>query len=443
MLEVRTRGEYRRSPTDLGGAGTAVVDDAWTVMERSRLGLGAERGPLRAQVTLQDARAWGASSPLSFQGQASPFAVFGAYEAFVEIHAKPEAGTDAAEGRPRRTFFRLGRQALAWDDGRVLGRSDWSPSGRSLDAARLHGAFGILDLEAFGAILDAARPFGASFDNVSGPYSSGSELFGALASVTVDPLFKVQLEGLARLQGAPPPLVESSDFALARSLGETYTGVLRISGDGKPLEYALAGYVQGGHASQLSGDRATRLAYAFHGDVARKLDGIVLTPKVRIGAAYASGDDGTGNYRAFDPILPDPNTHYGAMSSLAFSNLFEAHGALSLFPSEETRVDLEYRYARLVNATGEWLDGYLFSVGRTGGPSNAYELGHELDLAFRWRPLPELDIAAGYAGMLLGDGAKAILSSPAVARGERQSDGSFKPADFSHFGYLSVTARVP
>src|SRR5688572_10951614 len=55
MLEVRVRGEYRRDAPDLGGLDyfgrlTPRVRDAWMVMERTRLGLGAERGAVRAQV---------------------------------------------------------------------------------------------------------------------------------------------------------------------------------------------------------------------------------------------------------------------------------------------------------------------------------------------------------------------------------------------------------
>src|SRR5258705_12394082 len=63
-LEVRLRGEYRHDAPDLGGLDffgrpSPRVRDAWMVMERSRLGLGAERGAVRAQITLQDARALG------------------------------------------------------------------------------------------------------------------------------------------------------------------------------------------------------------------------------------------------------------------------------------------------------------------------------------------------------------------------------------------------
>ena len=48
-LELRTRAEYRHDPVDMGGLDAAGqpnprVRDPWLIFERSRLGLGAERG---------------------------------------------------------------------------------------------------------------------------------------------------------------------------------------------------------------------------------------------------------------------------------------------------------------------------------------------------------------------------------------------------------------
>src|SRR5215472_18525516 len=85
LLQVRSRGEYRHEPVDLGGQGSAAVDDAFVVMERARLGLGVQREGLRAQVTFQDARAWGQLPPTATVPAAQqPGAITGAYEAYIE-----------------------------------------------------------------------------------------------------------------------------------------------------------------------------------------------------------------------------------------------------------------------------------------------------------------------------------------------------------------------
>ncbi len=447
LLELRTRGEYRHAPVDIGGSSRGktlpVVDDAWGFSERSRLGIGAEHGALRAQITFQDARAWGQQPPFGFISGGSGFAAFGAYETFFEVRTAPVSATDPTPADrpnpPRRTYFRVGRQAVTWGDGRVLGNADWSPSARTLDAARLHISTSRLDVELIAAILDSSRPLGAAFDDVNGPNSSGSQLYGAYFGWTIAPLFKLEAFGLARLQGSNPYVVDS-DFALARASGETYTGALRAWGDSKVFEYSLAGYLQGGRASSLvrtlpdGTATSTRVAYAFAADVAGTSDAIVLSPKLGAGASMASGDDGTGNYRAFDPLLPDVHQHYGAMNVFALSNLIEVHGSLVLSPSQETRVGAEYRYAQMLEKKGDWLNGYLFSVGRAPSDNKRSDLGHEIDVFFKWRPISQVDLRAGYSLLLLGDGAKAILQRPAQAQGT---------ADFSHYAYLNATVRIP
>src|SRR5262245_21982534 len=89
-MEVRVRGEYRHDAPDLGGLdmfgrATPKTRDAWVVMERSRLGLGAERGALRAQITLQDARALGSPSPNATLAGARGLGQLAPYEAFLEM----------------------------------------------------------------------------------------------------------------------------------------------------------------------------------------------------------------------------------------------------------------------------------------------------------------------------------------------------------------------
>ena len=107
LLEVRVRGEYRRDAPDLGGVDffgreTPRVRDQWVVMERSRLGVGAERGAVRAQITLQDARALGSPSPTARFAGARGIGRFEPYEAWAEMRS--------SGARPH--YLRLGRQAV-------------------------------------------------------------------------------------------------------------------------------------------------------------------------------------------------------------------------------------------------------------------------------------------------------------------------------------------
>ena len=76
--------------------------------------------------------AWGSPAPTGVLGTRSTVSQVGSHEAWVE------ARTSSA----RPWFLRIGRQALTWGDGRLLGGADWSPVGRALDAARAHAAIG-------------------------------------------------------------------------------------------------------------------------------------------------------------------------------------------------------------------------------------------------------------------------------------------------------------
>lgn len=438
-LEVRTRGETRRDPVDLGGAdalgGTGLrVRDAWGVLERARLGLGAERGALRAQFTLQDAHAWGSPSPAGVlgTGSRSAFAQIGAHEAWIEART--------ASARP--WFLRVGRQTLAWGDGRLLGTADWSPVGRALDAARAHAPIGIIDVELFAAILASPSPLGVAAGDTFGPTAAGAELYGAQAAWPIDPLLKLELLALARVARGSRVSSDASRFSQARDSGETYTASLRASGDHRGWKYAVEGAYQLGQATggSFGTGGADRRAFAAAVYGGRTFDTIVWTPTLRIGGSYASGDDGGTTYKQFDPILPDVHTWHGAMDVFAWSNLIEGHASVTVAPWTDTQLGVEYRYARMAEAGGDWLGGYLSSIGRAPEPHGA-ELGHEIDLGARIRPWTPLELSAGYSLLALGDGARAVMA--AQARGRLQADGTYAPAEFAHYTYLTATLFVP
>jgi hypothetical protein len=443
-LELRTRGEYRHDPVDIGGTDAQGIDgprvrDAWAIFERARLGLGAERGALRAQFTLEDARAWGtpsASGVLSADGR---FGRTAAHEAFIEVRT--------SSARP--WFFRAGRQVVQWGDGRLVGAADFAPVSRALDAARAHAPIGVVDVELLAAILESPAPLGVSAGDTFGPTRAGAELFGAHGELVLDPLAKVELVGLARVTRGSRYGLDTSRFAQARDEGETYTGSLRVSGDAKGWKYAAEGAYQLGRISSASfgPDAVDRRAWAAAAYCGRRFEDAWLVPEVRIGFAYASGDDspgpGTpvvGTYKQFDPILPDVHALHGAMDVFAWSNIVEAHARASAAPWTDALVTLEYRYARLAEANGDWIGAYLNEIGRAP-TGNATELGHEIDFVFAYRPWPPFELALGYSLLALGDGARAILA--ASHRGAQQPDGTFDPSSLAHSTYLQMKLNVP
>lgn len=442
-LEVRLRGEYRHDAPDLGGRDffglqTPRVRSAWLVMERSRLGLGVERGAVRAQLTLQDARALGDPSPTARLSRVRGLGELAPYEAYGEVR-----GTSA-----RPNYVRFGRQAVVWGEGRLVGNADFSPKGRSLDAVRGHVAAGNFDFEALASILEAPSPLGSAFESRSGPATSGVQLYGLMARWTLDPLLRVEAFGLARISRSGGAFLDGSRFELARASGDLVTAALRVSGDGKGWSYGAEGAYQAGNAARVGFGGADVSAWAAAAHVAKTFDQLLVSPTLRVAGSYASGDDGRGAYKQFDPLLPDPQRFHGQMDLFSWSNMMDVAGRVSIVPFTDATVAAEYRYARLAQGRGEWIGGYMNAIGSSSTPPyvatfpavpatspNEAELGHEVALAVSWRPWVPFELRAGWSGLLLGDGAKAIMRAHART-------GTDAPS-LTQYAYLQATVTVP
>lgn len=435
-MQVRVRGEYRRDPSDLGGLDfygrlSPRVRDAWSVHSRARLGLGAERGALRMQLTLQDSRALGSPAPTaSFQG-APGIGVLAPYEAFGEVHSQSARGS----------FVRLGRQAVVWGEGRLLGNADFSPRARSLDALRLKTWFGPIDVEALAVLVEPPSPLGGAFGDGNAPLRSGTQLFGALGKWAIDPLLVIELYALARITRGAGADLDGSRWSVARLSGETYTGALRISGEARGWSYGVEGAYQLGRAASLQLEGTDINAWAATGHVAKKLEEVALTPTVRVAASYASGDDGdTSTYKQFDPLLPDVQRFHGQTDLFAWSNMIDVGGSVTIVPWTFTTFTAGYRYARLAEASGDWVGSYMRSIGRAPAGASA-ELGHELSAAFAWKPWTPLELRAGYSALLYGDGARTIMS--AQARGRREPDNAVYASPVGHYAFAQATLDMP
>lgn len=446
LVEMRVRGEYRRDAPDLGGLDffgrrTPRVRDAWVSMERARLGLGAERGAVKAQITLQDARALGSGANFAGTrtvGRLEP------YEAFVELRG--------SSSRP--TYLRLGRQAVVWGEGRLIGNADFSPTGRALDAVRAHVAFGAFDVEALAAMLELPGPLGTAWSDTTGPSTSGVQLYGLTGKWSIDPLLKIEAFGLARVSRSAGAELDGSRFAASRLSGERFTAALRVSGDSSGWKYGAEGAYQFGNAALGAFGSSDISAWAATARVEKTLAQVLLSPTLHVSGSYASGDDKKGVYKQFDPLLADPQRFHGAMDLFGWSNMMDVGGGFQVVPATDTAVSCGYRYARLARGGGEWIGSYLTAIGSTsaptlvttnpapGGPVNRdTDLGHELDVALSYRPWVPFELRAGWSGLLLGDGAKAIMATH--VRGERLANGAVSPASIAQYAYLQATVTMP
>lgn len=420
--------------------GVDCAGDVWSMSERIRLGLAVDRGPVTAVLKLQDSRLLGGSpyATLNELQLAPPGAGIAPYEAYIDVHART--------GRPM--FLRIGRQAVQWGDGRLIGTNDFTLTGRSLDAARFGVELGDFDIEAMAAILGypyfgltSSEDAAATTGNAG---TSGAQLYGLKITGHFLPLLHVEVIGLARLVRPPTgPFLWPSD---------TFVIDGRIFGDYRGFHYSLeAAYELGQVASYKdpkaaagSGVRSLQ-APAFAGRIEWET---ALPWHLTFGAqgAYASGDNGAAEstpdkpMTRFDPILPDETTNHSKMSLYTWSNLIEAGGDLTARPAEEVSLTAGYRFVGLANPKGRWITGALATVGSGSCAADAAAgckendsniLGHEIDAVIRVTPWDPITFQAGYGLFLLGDGGKTILAN------------SGRSVDMQHFGYLQAVVKAP
>jgi hypothetical protein len=435
-LEVRVRGEYRRHPFDAGGdvyetqsvfgesptttlpkvtATQPGVSNQYFLTERARLGVAVDRGPVTAMVSLQDARVWGDTGVTQLVAPGEPVPpAFAPHEAYLDVHTRSG----------RRIFFRVGRQAVTWGDGRLIGENDWSITGRSLDAGRFGFQVGDFDVETMAAMLATPGRYLPSNAMSSSALreGSGAQLYGLNVVWHALPLLQPEVTGLARVVRDPfPSTLTPSDTVVIDG---------RISGDRRGFRYAIEGAYELG---QVAGYAVIRKLSAF-AFAARASWETALPGHLTFGAegAYASGDDGhnTGTVNRFDPILPDEHTLLSPMSLVAWSNVIFGGGTIGARPIDEIGLVAGYHYIALAQPGGRWSNAALAPIGAV--PTNTHgALGHEIDGSIRFIPWRLFEAEAGYGLFARLTGADAILQAAS------------RPATLQHWVYLQFTGRVP
>jgi hypothetical protein len=406
-LELRLRGEYFHHPVETSGADAPVLgarlgipvgmDHQWVAHERARIGLEVERGVLSAAVVVQDARIAGYPSPLNVESNGElPSTKF--HAAYVEARS--------TELRP--SFVRLGRQEIAWGEGRLLGTSDWWLVPRSLDAVRGRWVVRQFDFEAFAALLTSPGSVppeyaqqGSVASSGGGRTGTGVQLYGLDAMFHLDPLLHFEVAGLARVARAPlPPSLLPSD---------TYVVDGRVFGDRAGWSYAAEFAYELGRIAIV--DRHPSIAAwgaTAHVDWQTTW---FLRPKLALSGSYATGDDGSkpDTIRAFDPILPDARAGLGQMGLYGWSNILDAAFTVATTPTDDVRIQLGYHYLQLADSRGAWFSASLFPIGQNPQNDAAF-LGHELDVSASVVPFDSLTIRGGYGALITGRGARAVLS---------------------------------
>ena len=153
-LNMLGHGEARVGGLDLTDGENEEGDDrAYFLMGRSRLAIDYKRPGLETKIVAQHSGIWGEKGKGSFN----------LYEAWVKLNAK------------NGLFAQIGRQALSYDDERIIGPNDWAMAALSHDVLRTgyeghgHKAHVIL-----GFNQNAENTYGGTY------YSGGSQPYKSL-----------------------------------------------------------------------------------------------------------------------------------------------------------------------------------------------------------------------------------------------------------------------
>lgn len=299
--ELRVRGVM----VDNGDAATPM--DGGFFEQRTRLNVDASVDDnAKVFVQIQDSRKWGSEASTTDTADNSDTGV-DLSQGYVELSNLFDAPLS----------LRIGRQAMAYGEHRLIGSLEWSNNSRRFDAIK--GTFKVgdtADIDFWTAkISDSGEDWGNDY-NLNG-------IYGMLKMV---PNNAIDVYLLQKIVGTS----ETNFFTLGA----------RVKGDLKDigLDYAVEVATQFGDAN--NDDSMSALAYA-----ARVGYTIPAAMGLRIGAELdgASGDDpDTDDIEAFDNLFPTNHYLYGYTDDVNWTNMQAINVNVGVKPMENLTVSAEY-----------------------------------------------------------------------------------------------------
>jgi len=221
--QLRTRTEFRNG---LGTLNPEGAKPAFFTSQRARLAFGYKWDRVLFNFSVQDIRVWGQDASSISNADGSRFMV---HEAWADVTLANSADTTIKFKLIENLSFKIGRQALIYDDARLLGDLDWLQQARRHDAALIkaqHKGWQ-LDLGAgFNQNSDAFGVTGTNYIAANLPaYTNDSK--GNLAAIPAGFLPTNGKGGAPRVANAPSTngmnqMYKSMQFLyLSRKFGQT------------------------------------------------------------------------------------------------------------------------------------------------------------------------------------------------------------------------------
>lgn len=353
---LRFSGEERARVE--GRSGIGYRKDAADLFALNRVRINVLLTPsrwLKFSFQGQDSRVWGGNvKPAPPSQKDSP----DLRVAFVEL--------GDAEMSP--VALRVGRQSLAFGEGRLVADSNWSNTGRTFDAVRATVRYGKIRLDAFAAsavrIKDGEFNQRTAGDNFHGLYGA----LGVIPNSTVEPYLFWRLAPMVQGESGAGGKLDS------RTAGVRWVGKLPVG-----FDYGTEIAGQGGwHA----GDRIG--AWAAHFVIGHTLPD-PCRPRVFVEYNHASGDakPGDGSRGTFDQIYPQGHT-FGLADQFMWSNLRHARGGFEIRARPSLTLMSSYHEFWLASARdGLYAPGAKL-VARAADGAAGSSVGQEFDAQAWW-----------------------------------------------------------
>lgn len=283
----------------------------------------------------------------------------------------------------------VGRQDLGFGDDRLVGRSNWSNTGRTFDAARVRARYGKALVDVFAASAVALRDGEVgkvvAANNLHGVYASFEN---AIPNSTIEPYALWRLSRGVRTE-------------------ENGTGNLDVKTTGVRWVGKIAGTTDYGTemAAQRGGVGRDRVqAWAGHWLLGHTFRNANWKPRIFGEYNYATGDADSrdGRQGTFDQLYPTSHDKYGLSDQVGWKNIQHVRvGA-------DWKASTKFEFGGKFNAY--WLadshDGLYNSsstllVRDTTGAAGR-SVGTELDATALWSPVKSTHIGAGLAHLFPG-----------------------------------------
>lgn len=362
-IQIRPRYEYTNG---FGTLITPTTEHTSFIGNRSRINLNYTDGSkLSVKLSLQNISTWGDVSTTTLSSKNG----VAAFEAYAEYKFAEKWST------------KLGRQALSYDNQRIIGGLDWATQGRSFDAAliKYKGATSQLDL---GFALNANSEAKVA---AATPYAT--DIFKDMQYAWYHSNIKKLNFSLLAMNVGREFLKTPTEIGL--NYFQTFGTYAKYEGTKLVVDYSLYGQTgKIGNNTVSAWEAAVNLGYAF-------------TPKFKatLGYEFLSGKDQNSTstvVKSFAPLFGTNHAFNGFMDYFYVGNHANSVGLNDL----TLKLDFPIKKVNLSIAP------HLFSAPNkivSGGVEQDSYLGTEIDVTAVYKVYKDITLIAGYSQMFASD----------------------------------------